>query len=72
MRGLGVLPTPRRAFAEVALIVRCVEPKAVPRMPEDETRRVLGVALPVISLAALEASAPAKLSRALTHIGLRH
>lgn len=70
-RGLGVLPTAGRAYAEVALIVRCVAAEAVERYAEDETRVLLGVSLPVVRLAALEASAPAKLSRALTHLGVR-
>ena len=70
-RALGVLPTRQRAFAEVALIVRCTPSEAVERAPEPERERILGVDLPVVRLAALEASAPAKLSRALTHLGVR-
>ena len=70
-RGLGILPTPGRAYAEVALIVRCVDADEVERLPNDETCSLLGVRLPMIRLAALEASAPAKLSRALTHLGVR-
>ena len=70
-RGLGVLPERGRAYAEVAMIVRCVQANAVERLPNSETCSLLGVALPLVHLAALEASAPAKLSRALTHLGVR-
>ena len=70
-RGLGIVATPGRAFAEVALVARCVSIDEVERLPNDETCLLLGVRLPMIRLAALEASAPAKLSRALTHLGVR-
>jgi len=52
------------------LSVRCVGSEAVERMPEDQTISVLDVPLKRISLPALEASAPAKLARVLTHLGL--
>lgn len=71
-RGLGVLPAPGRAYAEIGLIVRCIGAGPVERLPDGETQAVLGVDLPLVRLAALEASAPAKLSRALTHLGVRH
>jgi serine kinase of HPr protein (carbohydrate metabolism regulator) len=71
-RGLGVLPAAGRGFVEVSLVVRCVDAEEMERLPNDETQEVLGVTLPLVRLSALEASAPAKLSRALTHIGLRH
>lgn len=70
-RGVGVLPTLSRTYAEIRLIVRCVPAEAVERLPNDETQALLGVSLPLVRLAALEASAPAKLSRALTHLGVR-
>lgn len=71
-RGLGVSAWPGRAFAPVALIVRCVGPQAMERCPEPETKTLEGVTMPLVRLAALEASAPAKLSRALTHLGVLH
>jgi serine kinase of HPr protein (carbohydrate metabolism regulator) len=71
VRGLGVLPTVGRRLVEIALVVRCVDAEAIERLPNDETCLLLGVTLPLVRLAALQASAPAKLSRALTHIGLR-
>jgi serine kinase of HPr protein (carbohydrate metabolism regulator) len=70
-RGLGVLPQPARAFVEIVLIVRCVPVGTVERVPDDDVEDLLGVVLPVVRIAALEPSAPAKLSRALTHLGVR-
>ena len=70
-RGLGVLATPARAFARVCLVVNCTPIEAVERLPDEATTTLLGVRLPLIRLTALEASAPAKLSRALTHLGVR-
>jgi serine kinase of HPr protein (carbohydrate metabolism regulator) len=62
LRGLGVLGAPALPFSEVALLARCGAPD---RLPEHETAEILGVVVPVVTLAALEPSAPAKLSRAL-------
>jgi serine kinase of HPr protein (carbohydrate metabolism regulator) len=61
-RGLGVAEETALPLAEVALVARCGRPE---RMPEPGTTEVLGVALPEIVIDPLEASAPAKLSRAL-------
>jgi hypothetical protein len=49
-------------FSEVALLARCGAPE---RLPDPETAEILGIEVPVLTLAALEVSAPAKLSRAL-------
>jgi serine kinase of HPr protein (carbohydrate metabolism regulator) len=70
-RGLGVLATPARTFARVCLVVSCTPAEAVERLPEETATTLLGVCLPLVRLAALEASAPAKLSRAMTHLGVR-
>ena len=70
-RGLGILPASDRAYARIHMIARCVGAETVDRLPNDETQALLGVSLPLVRLAALEASAPAKLSRALTHLGVR-
>jgi len=70
-RGLGVLPAPARPFAEVRLVVECAPPDAVERVPEPEARFLLGVCVPSLRLAALVASATAKLGRALTYLGVR-
>jgi serine kinase of HPr protein (carbohydrate metabolism regulator) len=62
-RGLGVLALTPLPLAEVALVVRCVARPE--RLPEPRWVEIAGVRLPTVELAALEASAPAKLSRAL-------
>jgi serine kinase of HPr protein (carbohydrate metabolism regulator) len=69
-RGLGVVASPRRAFAQIALIVVCAAQDAIERLPEEETQILAGVVLPVVRLAVLEASAPVKLGYALGHLGL--
>lgn len=66
VRGLDVLEEPAAAFCEVVLVVLCAAPE---RLPDPEFTERLGVRLPVLRLAALEASAPAKLARALRHLG---
>jgi len=64
-RGLGVLPAPPRAFSTIALAARCVDADSVERMPEPQTLVLLDLPVPLIALAARQASAPAKLGRAL-------
>jgi len=66
VRSLGVLPTPALPFAPIVLAVRLGQGE---RLPDRETVRHLEVELPVITLAALENSAPAKLGRALDALG---
>jgi serine kinase of HPr protein (carbohydrate metabolism regulator) len=70
-RGLGVMPQAGRAYAEIAMIAQCTSSGEVERLPEAAAEDILGVSVPRMRLAALEASAPAKLSRALTHLGVR-
>ena len=69
-RGLGVIAAPYREFTEIVLSVRCVPPANVERMPPERRISVLGVELPRLELPGLEASAAAKVARALTHLGL--
>ncbi len=64
VRGLHVVTEPHLAFAEVVLAVRCGTPE---RIPEPQFTEHLGVSLPLITLDPREASAPAKLRRALSH-----
>lgn len=71
VRGVGVVALPARDFAPIHLVVRCVDTGEVERMPEVRARDLLGVAIPRLDLAAREASAPAKLTQALCHLGLR-
>ncbi|HEX3700436.1 MAG TPA: HPr kinase/phosphorylase [Phenylobacterium sp.] len=61
-RGLGILTVTPLPLAQVALIARGGEGE---RMPDAETAEVLGVSVQRLAISLLEASAPAKLSRAL-------
>ena len=69
-RGLGVLPVPYRRLTEISLLAVC-EPmdRAIERLPDPQARLVEGVSIPLLRLHPLEASAPFKLLRALSHIG---
>ncbi|WP_380877834.1 HPr kinase [Sphingomonas sp. DBB INV C78] len=70
VRGVGILPMDTVESAPVALMALLDE--LVERMPDDSAamRPVAGLQLPVIALAALEASAPIKLELALARFGL--
>lgn len=61
-RGLDILRVTALPLAEVVLLARCGAPE---RLPQPETADLLGVSLPIVAIAPREASAPAKLSRAL-------
>ena len=63
VRGVDVLATPAVAMAEVILLARAGAPE---RIPDVQTVPMLGLPLPAIVLDLREASAPAKLSRALS------
>ena len=70
LRGLGVLPEPARRMAEVRLVARCLEPAdPLERLPDRDTRVLMGVTLPKVSVRPFEASAPEKLARALSLLG---
>ncbi|MFI4950610.1 MAG: HPr kinase/phosphorylase [Caulobacterales bacterium] len=64
VRGLQVVTVPALPMAEVALAVRC---GTAERMPPAAFADFLGVSVPLVELDPREASAPAKLSRALSH-----
>ena len=66
IRGLGVRPTPYLRFAPIHLVVRAGAPE---RTPDREVVAHLGIDIPMLMLALLEDSAPAKLSHALDHLG---
>ncbi|CAN5202790.1 HPr kinase/phosphorylase [soil metagenome] len=68
-RGVGVLPAATLEFCRIALVVDCGG--ATDRLPEPEQENLLGAVVPRIRLSPLEASAPAKLGRALLHLGDR-
>ena len=66
VRGQGPIAKPFRRFARIRLLARCMQGEPIERLPEVTNETLLGVALPVITLAPLEASALAKLGEALT------
>lgn len=71
VRGLGIVKLPRDQLvrhAPVFLLVDLAHPEHIERLPEAARETVLGVDLPVVSLAPFEASAPAKLRLALMRI----
>jgi serine kinase of HPr protein (carbohydrate metabolism regulator) len=69
-RGVGIIPEAPLDFCEIVLLVQC-KPEAaeVERMPDPAAAKVLGVYLPRIELWPFEAAGPAKLRRALEHLG---
>jgi serine kinase of HPr protein (carbohydrate metabolism regulator) len=69
IRGLQVVALPALPLAEVALAVRC---GTAERIPPAAFADFLGVSVPLIELDPREASAPAKLSRALSHFDAAH
>jgi len=69
IRGLDVVAVPALPLAEVALVMRCGAPE---RIPEPSFAEILGVSIPLIALDPRESSAPAKLSRALSHFDAAH
>jgi serine kinase of HPr protein (carbohydrate metabolism regulator) len=70
VRSLGVIPCPSLAFAEIVLAIECADgPAKIDRLPDREFTAILGVSVPRLPLWPLEVSAPAKLRRALEHLG---
>lgn len=70
-RGLGIVKVGRDQLvrrAAVALLVDLAKPERIDRLPEPASESVLGIDLPVVSLAPFEASASAKLRLALAQI----
>lgn len=66
VRGVGVCREPALPFCRIALAVRCAQHE---RMPEPAFNNYVGLSIPALSLPALECSAPAKMLRALQHLG---
>ncbi len=72
LRGVGVVRERVLPFAEAVLLIHCQSGKAaVERMPDETTEQVCGLSLPTLALHVLDASAPAKISRALMRLGQR-
>ena len=70
LRGVGVLSEPALRMAPIALVVRCEEAAAeIERTPEPAVEQVCGAPVPLLRAHALDASATAKLCRALIRLG---
>jgi serine kinase of HPr protein (carbohydrate metabolism regulator) len=69
-RGHGVLAESWVGMAQIVLAATCVaDPAAIDRMPDLQVEELLGATLPRILLDPREPSAPAKLRRAMQHLG---
>jgi serine kinase of HPr protein (carbohydrate metabolism regulator) len=69
-RGVGVIPATALDYCEIAMVVKCQsKADAVQRMPDVKPTKIQGVSLPRIELWPFEAAGPAKLRRALEHLG---
>ena len=69
LRGLGVVQVDTLRLAEISLMIHCVTSEALERMPENRPVVLLGAEIPTMALCPFEASAPAKLCRALEVLG---
>ena len=65
VRGLGILRVPTVPGAPLRLVIDLVAPDRVERLPEPQFCEYLQCSLPLLALAPLEASAPAKIRLAL-------
>ena len=69
VRGVGIVDLPHAAGVRIALVVDlAARPE---RLPEPATRDVAGVAVPLVAVAAFEASAPLKVEAALAAVAGR-
>lgn len=66
VRGLGICAEPALPLSRIVLAARCEPPE---RLPDPARHDYVGLSIPVVSIQPLEASAPAKLRRALQHLG---
>ena len=70
IRGIGIVEIDHHDNVPIALIVELTSD--IQRLPDDSRERpILGVALPVISIDAMTASAPSKVAIALDRMGLK-
>jgi serine kinase of HPr protein (carbohydrate metabolism regulator) len=69
IRGLGIVDVETVSDVPVALLVELTS--EIQRLPDDSRERpILGVALPLITIDAMTASAPSKVALALDRMGL--
>ena len=70
VRGVGIVEVECLDEVPVCLIVELAS--EIERLPaQDRSRMILGVNIPLVSVDAMTASAPAKVALALDHMGLR-
>jgi serine kinase of HPr protein (carbohydrate metabolism regulator) len=70
VRGIGIVEIEHLDEVPVALIVELTSD--VQRLPDDNQERlILGIAVPVVTIDAMTASAPSKVALALDRMGLR-
>ena len=70
VRGIGIVEVATVTDQPVALLVELTS--AIERLPDDDRERaILGVNLPLVSIDATTASAPAKVALALDRLGLK-
>lgn len=65
VRGVGLVEVPYQKRTKVALAVELVARGQVPRLPDERTKAIAGVAVPVLRLHAFDAATPAKIRLAL-------
>ncbi len=68
VRGVGILRVPTVASAPVRLVVDLVPAGSVERLPEPQFCEYLQCSMPLLALAAFEASTPAKIRLALASL----
>lgn len=61
VRGLGIVTVPTAPAAALTLVVDLADAAMIDRMPQPARCRILGLAVPLLTLAPFEASAAAKL-----------
>jgi serine kinase of HPr protein (carbohydrate metabolism regulator) len=69
VRGVDVLAVEPLPLSEIALVARLETPE---RIPDPATETILGIAVPLLGVAPFEASAPAKLGRAMEAFDAAH
>jgi len=70
VRGIGIIDMERTDNVPVALIVELTSD--IQRLPDDSRERpILGVSVPLVTIDAMTASAPSKVSLALDRMGLK-
>ncbi len=65
VRGIGLLKYPVASPTQLRLVVDLVPREEVPRLPDQETVDILGVAITALKLHAFDASTPAKIIKAI-------